>query len=206
LADNIEIYRISDYMGGVPEPVVTVVTDGKSAKYVYNDGTVSDSSDKDSIYSAWVQGEKEGTPPTNVGFVNAALSIAIPYAVEELIKVSDNKKKSDATLESVAEEERLVFNNLIPPSSKEDIKLSEEISTLLDSSPELLSFFKTGSAEEEPEDMREFIRNILEANDALDLNPELTDWLAGGEAPENFDGLKFAPDDSQGEEEEEEGE
>ncbi len=201
MSSNIEIYRISDCMVDPPEPVVTVVTDGKSAKYVYNDSTIVDSSDETSIYALWSQ-EEENSKPTNVNFVNAALSISIPYAVKEFIKVSDTEEGSTATLESVAEEERYVFYNLNSPSDPENVQLSEEISTLLDNSPELLNFFETGSAEEEPEEMREFIRLILEANDALDLNPELADWLAGGEAPENFDGLKFSPEDSNNEKEE----
>lgn len=50
------------------------------------------------------------------------------------------------------------------------------------------------SRAEEPEDMRQTIRMLLEQQGALHLNPGLHNWLNGGEPPKDFDGLLLYPE------------
>jgi hypothetical protein len=85
----------------------------------------------------------------------------------------------------------------VKSSPGKDRELSDNIGELLINDEELNEFFTTGSATKEPEGMRDFVRMLLESEDALQYNPGLIPWLEGGEAPsaEMFDGLVFWPEE-----------
>ena len=208
---SIKVYRISNTIIVPDTHLMSVVSDGSNAYYVYPDEIIN-ASDKKSIYSTWAKFVDkddltaiENEPGLDV-FVEAILSSSIYYAVSAIYPNKNSMK--DAVK---AEFEYLEMVN--PPSSDEDSKkkpaespvqssvdrqLSDDLSELVGSNKELEVFFETGEAEKEPEAMREYIRLILEAHDAVDLNPQLADWLAGGPAPEDMeDGLILYPEDSQ---------
>lgn len=208
---SVMVYRISNTITTPPTHVMSIVTGGDFSYYIYQ-GVIVNSLDKDSGYPTWVEsvGKKnldaiKNDPVLNV-FVEAILAESMYYKVTYIMPSRNTLKETVKT-----ESEYLDMISPSPYNSEDknepvqkpaqssvDRQLSDDLSELVGSNKELEDFFETGEAEEEPEAMREYIRLILEAHNAVDLNPQLADWLAGGPAPEDMeDGLILYPEDSQ---------
>ncbi len=208
---SVKVYRISNSLTNPRTHTISVVSDGSTAYYIYPDEIIN-ATDKDSIYSRWASSVSkkelsaiENEPRLDV-FVEAILSSSMYYAVSYIMPSKDSMKDTVKT-------ESEYLEMISPPSYDEDEddegkpaekpaqsavdrQLSDDLSKLVGSNKELEAFFETGEAAEEPEAMREYIRLILEAHNAVDLNPQLADWLAGGPAPEDMeDGLILYPED-----------
>jgi hypothetical protein len=206
--NSVKVYRISNTITVPNTHLMSVISDGSNAYYVYPDEIIS-ALDKKSIYPTWAKSvDKEyltaiENEPTLDVFVEAILSSSIFYGVTDIYPTKNSMKD---TVKSEFE----YFDMVSPPqydeSKKEkpagspaqssvDRQLSDDLAELVGSNKELERFFETGQAEKEPEAMRDFVRLVLEAHDAVDLNPQLADWLAGGPAPEDMeDGLILYPD------------
>lgn len=188
---NVTVYRVIDYATVPSKPLLSVVSDGKSATYVYSDH-VEYSSDPNSAPARYAE-EADSQPETPIDWLNLVLSGGAYYGYEELVV------DSRATMDSAIAQEQAALESgasVREAQGGKERQLSDNISELLQDSPDLSNLFATGTADTEPEQMRDFVRMILEENDALDLNPGLAGWLAGGEppSPEEFDGLIFWPE------------
>jgi hypothetical protein len=203
---SVMVYRISNTLTTPPTHYMSVVSGGDFSYYIYQ-GSIINSFDKDSDYQTWVEsvGKKnlaaiKDDPVLNV-FVEAILSTSMYYKVTYIMPsrrtLKDTVKAESEYLDMITPRPRETEKNSskIEKYSATDRKLSDDLAELVGSNKELERFFETGQAEKEPEAMRDFVRLILEAHDAVDLNPQLADWLAGGPAPEDMeDGLILYPE------------
>lgn len=210
-SNSVKVYRISNTITVPNTHLMSVVSDGSNAYYVYPD-EINNALDKNSIYQTWAKSvDKEDltaieNEPTLDVFVEAILSSSIFYGVTDIYptknSMKDTVKSEFEYLDMISppsyDESKKEKPAERPAQSAVDRQLSDDLAELVGSNKELESFFETGEAEKEPEAMREYIRLILEAHNAVDLNPQLADWLAGGPAPEDMeDGLILYPEDSQ---------
>ena len=210
-SNSVKVYRISNTITVPNTHLMSVVSDGSNAYYVYPDEIIN-ALDKKSIYPTWAKSvDKEDltaieNDPTLDVFVEAILSSSIFYGVTAIYPTKNSMKDAvksefeylDMVSPPPYDESKKEKPAGRPAQSSVDRQLSDDLEELVGSNKELERFFETGEAEKEPEAMREYIRLILEAHNAVDLNPQLADWLAGGPAPEDMeDGLILHPEDSQ---------
>lgn len=204
-SNSVKVYRISNTITIPSTHLMSVVSDGSNAYYVYPNEIVN-AADKESIYSIWAKSidkkdfsAAENDPTLDV-FVEAILSASIFYSVSAIYPTKDSMKDAiksefeylDMISPPPYDQSRKRKSLKSPSQSPVDRQLSDDLEELVGSNGELESFFETGEAEKEPEAMREYVRLILEAYDIVDLNPHLADWLAGGPATEDMeDGIIF---------------
>lgn len=185
-----EIYRIYDAMPDTNSHFLSVISDGESTSFV-NQDTVEKSSDpKDMINRALKYSKKP--PKTSEEWA------VLAYSLFPLSRIT--MREFDGSVEEATEAEEALFDVYLDRaiSAASDRDLSDKINELMTEKPELSEFFESEDESlEEPDAMRDYIRLILEHENALDLNPSLKDWLDGGEAPKDFEGLIFYKENSE---------
>lgn len=186
-----KIYRLYDEVARPARHIMSVVSDGKSATYVYPQRVEKSSSPKGLMRKAL---ERLGEPPeTPEGWAQMAYEVMPMTSI-----ISTDADGSVPTL--VRTEQKFIKENLEKGPGQEygqgrDRELSDKIGSLMVEKPELSDFFENDDEDQDqPEAMRDFIRLVLEHEGAIDLNPSLKEWLDGGEAPADFDGLVFFPE------------
>jgi len=187
-----KVYRIYDEIARPVKHIASVVTDGKSASYVFPNRVEKSNSPSGIMKAALTRvGEAPDTPE---GWAQLIYDV-MPMTS---IKVED----SSGSLTSLSRKEQSDLKKSLETRSvgqvyaeTRDRELSDSINLLMIEKPDLAEFLETNDENaEEPESMRDYIRLILEGQGVLSLNPEIQDWLNGGEAPADFDGLVFFPE------------
>ena len=195
-----KIFRFYDEVARPAQHLLSVVSDGSSASYVFPNRVEKSNNPKGLMKRAL---ERQDAPDTPEGWAQMAADVMPMVSiqvVDEAGSVSTLTRTEQKILKDVAKEKT-------PSRGKDygrgrDLELSDTIGSLMVEKPELSNFFESDDLEmDEPEAMRDYIRTILEHHNAVDLNPDLKEWLDGGEAPANFDGLVFFPETSSDKEE-----
>ncbi len=184
-----DVYRIYDVMPDTKSHLLSVISDGESASFVDQDTVEKSSDPKDMINRALKYSKKP--PKTSEEWA------VLAYSLFPLSRIT--MLEFDGSVEEATEAEEALFDVYLDRaiSAASDRDLSDKINELMIEKPELSEFFESEDESlEEPDAMRDYIRLILEHENALDLNPSLKDWLDGGEAPKDFEGLVFYKDES----------
>lgn len=188
---NTKVYRLVSYATGVEQPQMSVVSTGVKTSFIYP-GKTEYSSEPDTLMSRFAA-RSETPPETPEDWLRVALQSGTYLSYDEI------NYTEELPFDTRVSEEETYYDglNMAGSSPGKARELSDNIGELLTKDEELSEFFRTGSAPKEPEGMRDFVRMLLESEDALQYNPGLIPWLEGGEAPsaEMFDGLVFWPEE-----------
>lgn len=191
------IYRIYDETAEPAKYLMSVITDGKSASYVFPNRVEKSTSPSGLMKRALSLVEE--APSTPRDWANLAQQV-MPFT-----SVKAEEANGSVSSLSRREQKRVKEDPKTPTyvraSEIQDRNLGDKIGLLMAEKPELSDFFESDDENlDQPDEMRDYIKLILEHYGAVDLNPELKDWLEGGEAPTEFNGLVFFPETSNDEE------
>lgn len=182
-----KIYRLYNDLYSPPIHYVSVLVDEKSAFYVFQNRIEKSTSPSGLMKRLLSNAKVKPEAPNDwLGLLMRSMTLTEFKTTE-----------SNGSIATLARQEQKILREIGPKRSggtiRESVKqreLSDQIESLKIDSPDLADFLDPdGSVQEEPDSMRDFIRIILESQGTVALNPELKDWLDGGEPPEDFDGL-----------------
>lgn len=182
--EDLKAYRILSYATEPPIHVMSVVSNGDMAVVVHPDYIENSDDPETSLYR---HAEMAGRPTTTVGWANLVGSGGSYYSVSVAPSAPGDTSKSLVAQERAAMGASSTGHGI----SEGTLPFNDAVDEMVGIDADLDSLFSSGDGTAEPGGMREYVRFILESNNALDLNPGLKDWLAGGPPPtdDTFDGI-----------------
>jgi hypothetical protein len=182
--EDVKAFRILSYSSEPPVHVMSVISNGDVAVVVYPDHVESSTNPSSQIAK---HAEMMGKPTTAAGWANLEGYGGSYYGI------STAPAPVGSTIQSltIQEEDAIGVDGADSAPSEGTLPFNDSVDEMFGMDPELAEFLSSGEAAAEPGGMREYVKFILESNGALELNPALKDWLAGGPPPEDdtFDGI-----------------
>lgn len=182
--EDVKAFRILSYATEPPIHVMSVVSNGDMAVVVHPDHVESSEDPGSRVYR---QAEMVGKPTTTAGWANLIGASGSYYSISLAPGAAGD------TFESLVaqEQEAIGQEDTNDGVSEGTLPFNDSVDEMFGLDPEVSDFLSSGEAAAEPGGMREYVKFILKSNNALALNPALSDWLAGGPAPtdDTFDGI-----------------